>query len=267
MKVSDFLESRGLKFTGYPEHISVSQIGKWLKCPLSWLFHYTSDATAIYPNRMLLGSAVHKAFELANRMKQNGIHIDDSQMSPLWEASDSEIDSSDIVQFPEVDASLKTQARKIIKNATPIVNDLAPPIFIEKAIDGLSLCGIPLVGYIDIYNDNDEVLDIKVGAKFKTEDQARVDLQLAIYAWAMETRKVGFVSVSSSSGNARVIKTEHEKSDIETFLSYAEWVTSNIHSSVISNDTSGFPPNPNGFWCGDGCSHCLYCPYTMLKNS
>lgn len=267
MNVKDWLSQLGLEHTGYPDYISVSQIGKWLKCPLSWLFNYASDASAVYPERLLIGSATHAAWETANRLKQNGLVIDGSQFELLYESSDKLVDEVDSLTYPDVNlSSVKSQVRKIVSNSTPIINELPTPLMIETPIEGLMLADTQLVGYIDIFNEADEVLDIKVGSKYKTEAQAMVDLQLAIYAWAMGTRKVGFVSISSASGGVRVIRHEHEKDNLDKFITYADWVTNNINTAKMVNDTNLFVPNPNGYWCGSGCSHCIYCPYSELRN-
>lgn len=264
MKVEEYLNSIGTRYVGYPAHISVSQIERWQKCPHSWLLNYASDALPSFPERMLLGTAVHKGLETAGYIKMTG-NVYVSQLDDICEVVTQHINSTDLTSYDGVDVeSMLLQTRKVLSGSIQAIEELPPPLFLEKSIEGLSLAGIPLVGYIDIVNA-DEILDIKVGKRHKTELQAAKTLQLAIYAHAMGIKDVGFLSVSSTTGAYKIIRHQHTSSDIETFVKYAEYITNSIDAAKNSDSIFSFPPNPNGYWCGEGCSHCIYCPYSGLQ--
>jgi len=168
------------------DHISVTQLKGYLRCPLQYFFRYSCGIKVPPTGDLILGRAVHNALKENYRQKLQS--FEDLPLSDItdifsqyWEKESEEAD------FREEDdrGRLKDQGISLIKAYQETVSPKVQPLEVERGFlveagDGL----LPLKGYIDLIDDQGIIIDHKTSKKSYAADAAEKDLQLTAYALA-----------------------------------------------------------------------------------
>lgn len=261
----EMVSGMGLALKPLPEHVSVSQITAYNQCQLQWFLKYGTTAIPHYPDRMLIGTLVHKALETANNLRYHGQDVDavshDTVMNVV-ETSISAVDESAYVwSNPAKDVFNRT--RRVASKAIRVIPELPRALLIESPISGLDLGGIPLEGYIDMYDEAGYVRDFKIVSRHKSQADCDNDIQLSLYAWAMGTPYVSFVSINSSTGEYKIIESVRDTATIGRHVGAMTATAQSIANKCFCEDPdiSDFPPNLGSIYGCSGCAFYHLCPY------
>lgn len=267
----EFVDELGLALKPFPEHISVSQINSYNQCHLQWFLKYGTTAIPRYPSRMLIGTLVHKGLETANNLVYHGMSIDDAAKSTVEDVINAAIDKidEDAYVWDDNPSSTYSKVLKVANRAVNVIKELPRPMLVEHPIAGLNLGSTPIEGYIDVFGEDGFVRDFKVGARHKSQAECDKDIQLSLYAWAMSTPKVSYVSISSATGEYKIIESIREPKTIEQHMGAMEMTCENIvdRCCIWDGETTGditiesFPPNLDSKYGCSGCSFYHLCPY------
>ena len=178
-------------------YLSVSSLTMYLRCPKQYEFRYIHGLKSPPSVALVEGSSHHiwlahnndekiKTGEDSNADDMvdlfSEVFFEKSQEIKQWEGSkvDDVIDRGGGL----VSAFMDTAAEKIV------------PIKAEEKFE-VEIGGVPVIGYIDVITRR-EVLDYKVVARAKSENDVRNSLQLATYSIATKKPKVGFVCLTKT---------------------------------------------------------------------
>lgn len=265
MNLRDMIENMGLALKPLPEHVSVSQITAYNQCQLQWFLKYGTTAVPHYPDRMLIGTLVHKALETANNLKYHGHEIDDTSHSVVMDVVDTAIAGVDesLYVWNNPAQEVFGRVKKVASKAIRAIADLPRALLVESPISGLDLGGVPLEGYIDMFDEDGYVRDFKVVSRHKTQADCDTDIQLSLYAWAMQTPLVSFVSINSSTGEHKIIESVRQPETIERHVCAMEAAALSIRKKCCNEDPdiSDFPPNLGSIYGCSGCAFYHVCPY------
>ena len=131
----------------------------------------------------------------------------------------------------------------------------------EQSIAGFQLGEYELEGYIDLLDIDGRIWDFKVGKQHKTQDGADKDIQLTLYAWALGTNNVGFVSISSATGDHRLVPSSRSDEQIEVCYDALTMIADNIAAANDSEDIRLFPPYIESTFGCKGCALVGSCPF------
>jgi RecB family exonuclease len=234
-----------------PEHISVTQLKMYLRCPLQYFFRYGCGLKVQPTGDMLLGRTVHQAIKDNYRQKlQSYEDLPLSDMTDIfdyhWEQETKE------AEFPldEDSGKLKDQGIGMIKAYHETVSPTIQPLEVEREFlieNGNNM--LPLKGYIDLIDDKGTIIDHKTSKKSYPPDSAQKDLQLTAYALAYrqlygeEENGVRLdVMVRNKQPKIQQLSGKRSDSDIKRFQRISGNVLRGIREGV-------YYPN-EGYMCG-----------------
>lgn len=243
----------------YPqEHISVTQINMYLRCPAQFYFRYVEGLKMPPTGALTLGKSIHAAFE--HNYKQKIETHKDLPVKDVQEVFADDFDRSipeTQLEEGETASGLKDQGVNLVKVYQTTHAPTIQPIAAEQefTID----VGIPLLGYIDVITDKKEIIDHKVYGKTPTQDKVNKNLQLTAYALAYKTmygQNPSMMALDCLIKNkepkiVRLSTTTNEAS-MQRFIKIAQKVKSAVESEI-------FYPNEDNFLCSP-----KYCGYWNL---
>jgi hypothetical protein len=216
--------------TGY---LSASQINKYLSCPKQYEVEYVigqkSQGGSVASS---IGSCVHKLVETNLKKFISGIpevseltmeNLSSSDLSNMFkDVSDLE-GESELFWVQEAQKLFKTWYKELGHSIVPLKSEFK----IEKEI-----AGVPIVGYVDytdIQKGYEQICDLKVVSKSKTESDAKNSIQLAIYALALDNPNVRFDSVVKTKvPKTNQVEYTFSKSELGYFTDLIGEVATNI---------------------------------------
>ena len=232
-------------------HLSVTQLKTYLRCPLQYYFRYVCDLKAPPTGDMTLGRVVHNVLEDNYRQKietRQDLPLD--QMTDLFSDHwDSQVQETTL-KPGESPGPLKDQGIQLL---APYHREIAPtiqPVEVERRfLLDTGATRRPLMGYIDLVDDQGTVIDHKTTKRSFPEGSAEKDLQLTAYAFAhralygeAETGLRLDVLVRTKEPKVQQLATTRTQADIDRFLRLAEHVERGIDAGVAY-------PNDN-YMCG-----------------
>jgi CRISPR/Cas system-associated exonuclease Cas4 (RecB family) len=236
------------------DHISVSQIRMYLRCPAQYYFHYVENIKVPSSGPLVLGKAVHAALEYYFWEKifiGTGAQLDDV-LDVYSEAFEKE--RLDAVWGDEDPSKAKDEGAELIKLYLTETAPQVIPLAVEKKFE-VPIAGTVLLGYIDLITTDGKIIDHKVVSKTPSENKIKEDIQLTAYAMAyrelfgelpLEVKLNYMVRNKVPKLVERAANRGEE--DIRRFIHLAEGVVKAIGAGM-------FYPNPDNSMCSPNCGY------------
>lgn len=236
-------------------HISISQIKMYLRCPLQYKFRYIDDLIIPPTSTLTLGKSIHATLETNYSQK-----IKTKEDLPLGYVMDIFSDTwnkeAENTQFEENEkpGQVKDEGIGLLGLYHAKISPKIQPKYVEKEFE-LGFDNVPytLKGYIDLVDQDQIIIDHKTTKRSMAEDSVSKDLQLTCYALGYrtttgekETQLRLDIMVRNKQPKLQQLQTIRTEEDISRFLKIVAYVSKAIHSGI-------FYPNENFM-----CSICGY---------
>ena len=254
-----------------PDHLSVSQITKFLTCPLSYRFQYVDGIeTGTKSSSFALGTAFHSAAEHLHRHLMNGgakrpeVYQDVLAESLKVEFGNFEVQTKD----GENRDSLTAEGARLIDayreyRTAQKTTLLTVEQRVERELINVrtgELLGLPFVAYLDLIEKVENglvVVDLKTAARSYSQGDVDGNLQLTAYGLLvmLETGKppAGLridAVVRNKQPKVQRLETTRTENDLVRFWALAKQVRAAIEAGV-------FYPSPG--WACSGCEFAESC--------
>jgi CRISPR/Cas system-associated exonuclease Cas4 (RecB family) len=240
------------------EHVSVSQINQYLRCPAQYYFKYIQDMKAPSNGAMTFGKAVHKAIEYYFKGKLE--YGQEASLSEVQDVFATTINKSDNTEWGEEKPdAVKDEGVKTLELYMKEVAPTIQPKAIEQEIR-VPFGDYELLGYIDLIDQNDVIIDTKTTKKTPSAGMLTNGLQLSAYTMAHQ-----FLTGNDPTGvrldyivrlkTPKIVQIESKKTshDVNRFLGIMDRVVRNIKEA-------NFYPNPTCMTCNPkSCSYFEIC--------
>ena len=174
-------------------HLSITQIKMYLRCPLQYMFRYLKGLKMPPVGAVVLGKSIHKGLEQNFRhKKQTKI---DLPLNKVLEAYSAFFDQTrkkeeEIDWEGENPGKVKDEGIGLIK---VYHKDVAPPIqplAVEEEFElGFENVAYTLRGYLDLVDQFKRIRDTKTARRSYPQDAAQTDIQLTAYNLAYKYLK------------------------------------------------------------------------------
>lgn len=249
------------------DHLSYSQLSTYLKCSLQYAFRYIHKLPTPIDGNRLIGQAVHRGVEHFYQQVQAGKAKEDIPLEELVKACSNHVEIS--LEYDEVDLGDST-AKEVVESGNRLLKvfhaSVKPKtvVGVEEAFE-LQLEGLPkLIGFIDLIECDDEgswaVVDLKTSATDWSDLQVGLDLQLSIYALAVEA-VYGKCAEDLTLRVDALVKTKTPKFSQKTTSRtqrQLDWTRSLIRSVADAIEAERFHPSPSVMNCAK-CSFRKQC--------
>jgi CRISPR/Cas system-associated exonuclease Cas4 (RecB family) len=239
-----------LGYNNQKDHISVTQMRMFLRCPLQYYYRYIRGMKIPPNGDLTLGKTIHSTLENNYRQKINSredLPLDawTDYFSDEWEKGEKMTE----FKSDEKPGDFKDDGYKIIKTYHGYVSRLIQPVDVERgfliALDGIRR---PLLGYIDLIDENGCIVDHKVTKRSWQEAKIHTDPQMTAYALAYRRltgkKENGLrfdVMVRTKNPKIQRLNTERKTEDFGKFQKLLSHVEKAIETGI-------FYPNEN-FMC------------------
>jgi CRISPR/Cas system-associated exonuclease Cas4 (RecB family) len=236
-------------------HLSVTQLGMYLRCPLQYFFRYVCHMRTPPSGDMTLGRTVHQAIAENYRQK-----IKSRQDLPLAQLTDAfsqrwEREASE-ARFDEDEkpGELKDEGVRLLTAYHEGISPRVQPAQVEyEFLVDTGKSRMPIMGFIDLIDDQGYIVDHKTTKRSFPTDAAEKDLQLTAYAMAYRATFGGQekgvrldVMVRNKQPKIQQLRSTRTQEDIDRFLRLVKQLERGIRAEA-------FYPN-EGYMCG-------YCGY------
>lgn len=245
------------------DHVSVSQIRMYLRCPAQYYFRYVLGLKIPPPGAAVLGRAVHRGLEFYFREKL--ACPEGPPIGEVLEAFDAafEAERQDADWRDDDPAKAKDDGVRLLRLHHEDVARHLVPAAVERRVE-IPLAGTTLLGFIDLETCGGLIVDHKTVARTPPENKAQEDVQLSAYALAYlavhERLPAGVRLDFLVRGKQPKIVTRpavRTMRDVERFAKLASGVAAAIRAGV-------FYPNPDSFMCTPGsCGYWEECHRTF----
>jgi len=262
-----------------PDHLSASQIIKFLMCPLSYRFHYIDGIeTDIKSSSFALGTAFHTAAEhLHKHIMNGGVRSPKVYRDLLGDSLAVEFGNFDIqVKEGEDRDTLTEEGGRLVDvyrecRVAQKTTLLTVEQRIERDLVNIAtgeLLGLPFIAFLDLVEKTEEglvVVDLKTAAKSYSQSVVDGNMQLTVYALLvlLETGEPPSglridAIVRNKTPKVQRIETSRTEDDFVRFWSLARTVRQAIEAGV-------YFPNP-GWQCA-GCEYSSQCKRWGLREN
>ena len=232
------------------DHISVTQLKMYLRCPLQYKFRYIDNIIIPPPSTITLGKTIHKTLEenFSQKIKtQKDLPLEYLKdfFSDLWdiEAKETQFDKD------EKPGKVKDEGINLLTLYHKTHSPKIQPVSVEEEFElEFENSPLKLKGYIDLIDKNNTIIDHKVKSRSMTQQDAKQDLQLTAYYLAYKIKKktppqgLRFdVIVRTKTPKIQQITLNKTDEDTTRFLKILTQVTRAIKSGI-------FYPNES-FYC------------------
>lgn len=241
------------------DHLSYSSISTYLLCPRSWKFHYVDKIETLTSPAQVFGSAFHNAIEAHLTTRAPIIDLWHAAWAEQvkkewaidWEAADTPEalynDGVRMFSHPEVvDTLARIKPRAIETKVELYVPDVP----------------VPIIGYVDLIEQDGVLADIKTSSKSWSEDRARTEMQPVFYLAARQ-QAGSLANLGLKFRHYVFVKTKTPKIQVfETTRSLADlfWLMDMIGDVWRGIEREVFPPNPGTWKCSpQWCGHWIRC--------
>lgn len=262
-----------------PDHFSVSQLRKYLTCPLKYRLEYIDRTEPPFrTSALVLGTAVHAAAHLLHEhLMDGGIRRSDIYHETLADSLASQFKRHDVrLKEKESLAGLRDEGCRLLdmyrehrEAASKLI--IAAEHRVECDLRNIrtgETLPVPFVGYIDVIEEERDagpiVVDIKTASKSYTQDAVDGDLQLSAYALVILMEAGAMPSslridalVRNKTPKLQSIETTRSQDDLVRFWSLARAVWAAIQAGH-------FYPNPS--WLCGTCEYAGHCAEWGLHN-
>ena len=254
-----------------PDHLSVSQITKFLICPLAYRFHYLDGIeTGIKSSSFALGTSFHTAAEMLHKHLMNGgVRQPKVYRGVLGDALAAEFGNFDVqVKDGESQDSLTEEGGRLVdaylayRTAQP-ATILTVEQRIERELVNIQtgeVLGLPFVAFVDLIEKDEAglvVVDLKTAKRSYSQTVVDANIQLTCYALLvlLETSKPPRLRIDAVVRNKKPkiqrIETTRTEDDLVRFWALARSVRQAIEAGI-------FHPNP-GNWSCPTCEFAEHC--------
>ena len=170
------------------KHLSHSQISAYIRCPVAYYSRYILGVKSQPSAAMVLGSAVHKAFE--ENFKQKSVSMKDLPSSAVkdvfrdyWREHSKEATFSS--EKDEVPDEMLDEGISMVEKYMDEVAPSIQPVAVEKRFF-LKLPGVrrKILGFIDLITKDEAVIDFKTTKRLPDAEKLAKDHQLSLYSIA-----------------------------------------------------------------------------------
>jgi len=243
-----------------PEHISVTQLKMYLRCPLQYFFRYGCDLKIPPTGDMTLGRTIHQTLGDNYRQKlesRRDLPISDVTdiFSDYWEREIQET----VFRPDEKPGELKDQGVELLTAYHENIAPAVQPVEVEREfLIDTGVTELPLKGYIDLIDEQGIIIDHKTSKRSYPPNSAEKDLQLTAYALAYRTlygeNESGVrldVMVRNKQPKIQQLSGQRTIEDIKRFLRIARQVERGIKNEVYYPN-EGYMCNICGYYdmCG-----------------
>ena len=261
-----------------PDHISASQINKFLMCPLAYRFHYVDGIeTGVKSTSFALGTAFHTVAEQLHRHLMNGgVRSPNTYRDLIGDCLSVEFGNFDVQVKDGEDRDTLTaegagmmdayreyrvgQSGKLLVTEQRIEREIAN-------VQTGELLGVPFVAYIDLIETNGDglvVVDLKTAKRSYSQSDVDGNLQLTCYGLLtlLETGKPPSglridAVVRNKQPKVQRIETARTEDDFIRFWTLAKTVRSAIEAGVFY---------PNSGWACPTCEFADHCRKWGVEN-
>ena len=254
-----------------PDHLSVSQITKFLMCPLAYRFQYIDGIeTGIKSSSFALGTAFHSAAEhLHKHMMNGGVKRPEVYQEVLAESLKVEFGNFEVQTKDGEDRdSLIGEGGRLIDayreyRTAQKTQLLTVEQRIERDIANVrtgELLGLPFIAYLDLIEKDGDglvIVDLKTAGRSYSQQDADANLQLTCYGLLvmLETGKppVGLridAVVRNKTPKVQRMETARTEADLVRFWALAKQVRAAIEAGVFY---------PSVGWSCPTCEFAEYC--------
>jgi len=236
-------------------HLSATQFRNYMECPKKYKFNYILKVPEPGKTFLYLGSVVHKVFEKLSLLekdgKQTSQEIGYELLENYWDSSPY---SSDFKENQD-----KIKAKKMIDNFLNWTDSNPNKVIGVEIPFQFSIEGIPIRGKIDrLEQDSDgnyHVIDYKTGACYESETSISENVQMNLYAMAVE-EKFKKLPVRAS---LFYVKEDKMIKYLITGKKSVDNFKENLEKMVHQIIDEKFETNPvKGAWT------CKFCPYKNI---
>lgn len=242
------------------DHLSYSSINSYLLCHRAWKFHYIDRIPAPKSTSLLFGSVFHSAIEQYIQHKGDITQT----WAATWESKLAEMDGQ-IAWGDDTPESLCNQGIKMLTHPDilstidildPLVLDQKSQIerYVELRVPGVP---IPIVGYIDMIEEDWVPCDFKTSARSWGSNKAGDELQPLFYLAALN--QAGFthtwkfrhyVFVKTKTPKVQIWETQRSLNEVFWLFGLIEEVWASIKAGIFA------PTGVGSFKCSP-----KYCEY------
>ena len=254
-----------------PDHLSASQITKFLMCPLSYKFHYIDGIeTDTKSSSFALGTAFHTAAEhLHKHMMNGGVRAPKVYRDLLGDSLAVEFGNFDVqTKGGEDRDSLTEEGGRLVDvyreyRVAQKTTLLTAEQRIERDLVNIAtgeLLGLPFVAYLDLIEKTEAglvVVDLKTAAKSYSQSTVDGNIQLTAYALLvmLETGEppAGLridAIVRNKQPKVQRLQTNRSREDLIRLWVLARTVREAVVAGV-------YYPNPG--WMCSGCEYAENC--------
>ena len=241
------------------QHVSVSQINTYTRCPAEYYFRYIEGVTAPLKPAMYKGSITHSGIEFNYRQK-----IDSRQDLPIEQVKEytsAQFDErAEEVEWDEDKGKAKDETLSLLELYHKEIAPSIQPVAVEERAE-IAFVGkdYTLLGYIDVVDENGFIRDTKTTGRTPSEDVIDNNLQLAAYSLMYRTLKD-----KPETGVALDYLVSLKKPKVVQFQTTVEDNLRNrflkIMDAVVTNIENGnFYPNHQSVFCGKKCPYYQQC--------
>ena len=166
------------------EHISVTQIKMFLRCPLQYRFRYL-DGIKIPPvGAMILGRSIHKSIEINYKQKKDSrqdLNVD--KVVEIYSSSFDRAQKEEKINWNgETPGQVKDLGIGLVKVYQQETAPKIQPIAVEEEFN-LEFENVPytLKGYLDLVDQNKVLRETKTSKRSYPTNSAMADIQLTAY--------------------------------------------------------------------------------------
>lgn len=249
--------------TQVQDHVSVTQIRMYMRCPAQYYFRYVLGLKIPPPGATVLGRAVHKGLEFYFREK-----LDRPEGPPIGQvlevyAAAFEAESPEADWRDDDPARAKDDGVALLRLHHEEVARHLVPAAVERRVE-IPLAGTVLLGFIDLETRDGLIVDHKTVSRTPPEGKAQEDIQLSAYALAYlcahQTLPAGVrLDFLVRAKQPKIVTRSAARTmrDVERFAKLASGVAAAIRADV-------FYPNPDNFMCSPGaCGYWEECHATF----
>lgn len=258
-------------------YISPSQIELYLQCGEKYRRRYIEKEKSKPAMALHVGSAVHKAAQIANLHKRN-YHEDMDCMAVMGHAQNALVEKIDSEGFSEEetvesrDMAIEEASGEVARLSQLLAEHVLPkyqPLFIEEKVRiPLPDSSRDLLGVVDLIDTEGNVVDYKTAGRKKDQSEAEHSFQLTTYAAA----HVQLTGKAPSSVRLEVLidKKVPEVQTLESVRTRDDLVSfeRTIRSVVGGIEQGTFLPAKVGrdWWCSPTfCEFWDTCPYVSKR--
>jgi len=237
------------------DHLSYSSISSYLMCPRAWRFHYIEQVPAPTSPALVFGSAFHATVE---EHVKAALTTERPTLTEQWgRAWQTTLEGKTIEWGSDSPDKLFNDGVRMLTHpeTVALLDGLRPldaPDAIERRVE-LHVPGvpIPIIGYIDLIEQDGVPCDFKTSSKSWSQGQAAGEMQPCFYLVALNqsgyTLNPGrgfrhYVFVKTQTPQVQVWETSRTVDELF-------WLFGLIRDVWQAIDAGCFPPNPGTWKC------------------